>query len=488
MKKNVKFIILGIIVLAIAGGTAYSMTAPITAPLTAITARTVELAFSEQGLAVAESVVQVYPLAQGRLLSVNVTEGQNMRTGDIICVIDSEPLYTQISQIESVISGYQLQMTNLDVEQGRVRDELRTSRNRLTAELAALEAQERSANLSVETQNISVDERLRLQDVLIEQSASDLARARDELHRAGVLYQAGSMSQLEYQASLDLVAKAETALEAAELERGVIAQGRGVSSADYYAGAKAALNAQISGIEQSLSKDYTGAMKDYYRALIQGSEADLARIKREIANCTVIAPADGIITQLNVRNTNFVNAGVPVAEITALGSSIEVYVSTKDVDSIRIGDVVELTLKRREGDVVFSGEVTEIGVTAEIRLSTLGVEERKVKVQINPHTWQLEDASFGVGFEVDVKFFVYRAEGKFAVPKTALYKDDGRDMLWVVRGGAGSPGGIAEAIEVTVGMELRTETVIESGLMEGDFVVTDANNRALRSGVKITNE
>jgi len=482
MKKKVKLIILSIIVLAAAGTGYYYMSMPITVPLSSITAKTAELAFSEQGLAVAESVVQVYPLTQGQLRSVNVSEGQSVQKGEIICEIDPEPLYLKISQIKSVISGSERQIDNLDVEQGRARDDLNTSRNRLNAELLALNAEERSNSLSLETQNISVDERLRMQDILIEQNVNDLTRARDELRKAELLYTAGSLPQFEYEAALDLVTKSETALGAAESERSVIAQGRGISKTDYYSGARAALVAQIDGINQSLSKDYTGAMKDYYKTLIQVSEAELAQIDREIANCTVTASSDGVITKLNVKNTNFVTTSAPVAEITAIGNTIEVYVSTKDVDSIRLGDVAELTLKRREGDVVFTAEVKDIGDMAEIKLSTLGVEERKVKVRIDPHTRQIPGVSFGVGYEVDVKFFVYREEGKFSVPKSALYKDNGRDMLWVVRDG------VAEAIEVTTGMELRTETVVESGLSEGDFVVTDANNSSLRNGVKVRNE
>jgi len=98
---------------------------------------------------------------------------------------------------------------------------------------------------------------------------------------------------------------------------------------------------------------------------------------------------------------------------------------------------------------------------------------------VQPHTWELDGVSFGLGFETDVKFFIYKADNKIAVPKTALFRDGGRDMLWVVREGA------ALAIPVTKGMELRTETVIEAGLRGGDRVVTDANNKDLKNGVKI---
>jgi multidrug efflux pump subunit AcrA (membrane-fusion protein) len=89
------------------------------------------------------------------------------------------------------------------------------------------------------------------------------------------------------------------------------------------------------------------------------------------------------------------------------------------------------------------------------------------------------DVHLGVGFSVDVRFIMYREDQKIAVPKTALYKDGGRDMLWVLRDGK------AAAIEVSLGMELRTETVVEAGLASGDAVVTDANNAALKQGARI---
>lgn len=484
MKKIVKFTILGIIILAAVAGGIYSKTAPIIVPLTQITAKTAELSFTEQGLAVAEDVVQVYAMAQGRVVQVNAEEGQSVKKGDVLCMVDSEPLLLKVDQIQSVIQGYEAQIANLDTEQERAKNDLQTSKNSLRAELAALEAQKRSSSESVEAQNVSVEESLRLQGILIEQSKKDLSRAQDELIKVEALYNAGSLPRNEYDNAQAAVAGYESALEAAEQQLAVIAGGRGQSSEAYYEAAQNSLNAQIAGIDQSLGKDYTGAMKEYYQALTQGNVVNIAQIENEIANCTVTAPVDGVITKLSVRNTNMVSSAAPVAEITVPGGNmIEVYVSTKDVDSIKAGDDVELTLKRREGDAVFSGEVTRIDTTAEVKLSALGVEERKVKLQVKPQVEALEaDASFGIGYSVDVKFFVYRAENQLTVPKTALFKDGDRDMLWVVRDGK------AEAIEVATGMELRTETVIASGLHEGDAVVTDANNQNVKNGVKVRGE
>jgi HlyD family secretion protein len=91
----------------------------------------------------------------------------------------------------------------------------------------------------------------------------------------------------------------------------------------------------------------------------------------------------------------------------------------------------------------------------------------------------LGDITLGMGYSVDVRFYLYREDGQFTVPRTALFKNNGSDRVWVVREGR------AEQLEVQKGMELRTETVILSGIYAGDFVVTDANNAGLRAGVRV---
>lgn len=476
MKKSVKFILLGAVALIAVIGVIYYITAPVTLPLTKVTAKTAELSFSEQGAVVAGNVVQIYPLTQGRLVQVNVTEGQTVAAGDVLCVIDTEPLRLKINQIQSGIKGYEAQLANLDIEQQKLRDELLTSKNSLLGELAALEAQQKGSNISVE-------EKMRLQNIVIEQNQKDLDRARQELEKAEALYNSGLLAKSDYEAAQDTVVKCETALTASQQELAMIASGTDGSNEDYYKGMKESLNAQIAGIDRSLGKNYTSAMSDYYKALIQADEANAAQLEDDMANCSVVAMVGGIVTKLNAKGTNVVSSASPVAEITVLdGNTIEVYVSTKDVGSVKEGDTVGLTLKRREGDVVFSGTVTCVDPNAEIKLSALGVEERKVKVKVSADEDDSGAALLGVGYTVDVKFFIYNEENKFAVPKTSLYKDNGKDMLWAVRNGK------AEAVEVVTGMELRTETVIEAGLREGDYVVTDANDKALRNGVKIKGE
>lgn len=417
MKKNVKLILLGVGGLLIAAAAIYTLTAPISVPLTAIAPGTAELFFREQGVMAAERVVSVYPMAQGKLMSLGVSEGQAVKAGDVLCSIDTRPVELRISQSRSIISGYQAQMAAASGQ---------------TKEGSTLTA-----------------ERLRLQNILIEQRAAEAERASTALERAKLLYDEGEISKAQLEDAQALCDQGATALAAAKQELAVIEAG----------GAQ-------------------GDLSGYYRALIAAEQASIAQMESELENCTVLAPVDGVVTALYAADTNVISLTAPVAAISSANNGvIEAYLSTKDISSVKEGDAVELTLKQRSGDKVFKGVISRIGGTAEVRISSLGMEERRVKVEITPDAAGL--AALKAGFEVDVKFLLYHQEGAMLVPKTALFKDGDKDMLWVVRNGK------MQSAEVQLGTELRTERVIISGLNEGDYVVSDADNAALKNGARV---
>ena len=422
MKKSVKLIVLGFAVLVVAAGGVYTMTAPVVLPLTAVNAKAAELAFTEQGIVSAGNTISIFPLTQGKLLRVVVREGQAVREGDVLCEIDPSPLRLRAEELQAVIKGYE-------------------------AQRRAAEAQDRSSGA------IAADRR-GLQDSLIEQNRRDVDRAREDLGKRERLYAEGGISLAEVDAARALVERCESALTVSLHELAVINAG----------------------------SDSSG-MADYYNALIDSSKAALGQVEREIDSCSVRATADGVVTSLPAKGANIVSAAAPVAEITVGEEAvIEAYISTQDLGYVREGGQVDLLFKRREGDILFHGQVIRVDTVAQTKLSALGGEERKVKVQIAPDRASAGSVPLGTGFSVDVKFIIYKEENQLAVPKAALYKDGGRDMLWLVRDGK------AQAEEVTLGMELRTETVIKAGLAPGDFVVADANNPSLRNGLKVKGE
>jgi HlyD family secretion protein len=422
MKKPIKFILLGLAALAVLGSATHFALSPTLVPLTNVKAKSVELSFTEQGLFSAGNLIKIYPMTPGRLIEVNVEEGQFVRSGDVLCLIDTEPLERRIKQTRSSIRGHE-------------------------AQILALEAQDKSSNASIREQT-------RFVNVLVDQSQKELNKAREDLARAESLYQGNAITKVSLDDARVAVTRNEFILAASKQALAVVAAGAvGVG------------------------------MADYHRAMIEAEQINIGQLENDIERCRVTAAASGIVTMLEAKGTNFVSTVTPVAEITVLdGGAVEVYVSTRDIGGVRAGDTVALTLKRRDGDIAFAGKIDSISANAEIKLSAIGLEERRVKVKISPDLSGLDDVPFGVGYDVDVRFILYSAGNKFAVPKTSLFKDNGKDMLWIVRNGR------ARAEEVVKGMELRTEFVIESGIAEGDAVVTDANNKDLKNGLKVADK
>lgn len=418
MKKQVKWIGLGVLLLVVIAGSMYYMNLPLAVALTEVTPKTAELNFTEQGEVVADREVAIYPLVQGSLAEVYVAEGQTVKAGDPICRIDETPFKLQLAQAESAIAGYEAQIKAAESQ----------SRNSLAA----------------------IDEQIRLQNILIAQCEKESSVAATDLERAELLFEEGAISKTELEAARVAADVSASNIELKKQELRLIAAGRN-----------------------------TVSLSDYYKALIEAERAGMERIEKDLADCMVRASVSGIISTLDAGDTNLV-ASSPVARITVAESrEAEVFVSTADLADMKEGDTVTLTLKLREGDVIFPGRIADIAATAETMLSALGVEEKKVKVRIAPD-YAAAGAAVGVGYSLDVTFHLFREENAITVPKTALFKQDGRDYVFAVIDGA------VKTTEVTLGTELRTERVITSGLSAGDIVITDANNADIAEGKKVT--
>ena len=485
MKKPIKLAVLALIILASVAGGVYYMMMPVPVRMSEVVAQVAELTFTEQGVVTAENTVLVFPFTQGEVNGLYVREGQQVQAGDILLSVDDTALRLQLDQIQSGIRSLTAQLANVDVEDANMRQTLQTTRNSLQGELQAINAQATESDRAFASHSESIAEQKRVQQIVIDQHQNDLTRSRDNFNRIQTLYQSGVATRTELEAATASLTAAQTLLETAEGQLAVIAAGTPQNSAQHFEGIRASLNAQITGINQQLTTDTTTAARTHFSAMIAVEESRAAQIEREIENAQITAPMSGVITTLHAQNTNFISAATPVAEITAPGSKhIEVYVSTQDINSINIGDTVGLTRRQRLGDEFFYGTITGIDTTAVVRLTPLGIEERKVSVQIQPTS---PPSPVYLGHALDVTFYIFREDNRIIVPRTSVFRSDGQDAVWAVLN-SDNGSGVVEMVYVTTGLELRTDVIIESGLGVGDFVINDANNPNIASGRRVINE
>lgn len=266
----------------------------------------------------------------------------------------------------------------------------------------------------------SIKAQIEAQYIAISKAESDLAYAQDTLSKMEYLYSQGAISENDYNQSKNAATAAKAGLDAAK--------------------------AQIKVLQSNI---------------------DSAQVS--VNNSSIKAPISGYVDEVFVEHTNIISAGQPVVSIISSDdekSEVEVYVSIKDVDSVQLGQAVEMTLKGRIEDQKIEGTVVKIAEKAESKLSSLGTPEYKVKVSLSYNSELLKE-----GYNVDCKFIYYRENNKIVLPKSAIWEDsDDIYKVYVKRDAT------FEAITVQKGIELRDGIVIEKGLEVGDEVAKDCED------------
>ena len=477
MKKTAKYILAVIIAVGAVGAGIFYVIQPVSVRLTEISPQRAELFFTEQGIVSMGGTVQVFPTVQGEVVRRFIQEGQLVQRYQPLIAIDNTTTQIKIEQARHGIRGLRAQLENIDIEAEIIRQNLQTTLNSLQSELAVINAQAAQSNLAYENQAEIKAEQLRIQQVITEQHRHEVIRATDNLQRVNLLYTAGIAPGVDYDTAQAALNAAVSQYEAAQGQLALIAAGAVINNDEHFNAMRAAINTQIAGINQQLTQDTTSAARTHFEALIEVEQINLTLLELQMYNYVVSAPVGGFVSSF--PNTNFASPASPIAEMTIWGDPvIEVYVSTQDI--ISLNDQVRLTLRRRIEDIEFYGTVSAVSGTAVVRLTPLGIEERKVRVRITPDI--PEGVQLGAGFAVDTTFFILREEEQIVVPRTAVFRADGAYNVWLVQNG------VASATQVTTGTELRTDVIITSGLQPGSYVITDANNVNIQEGTRVIDE
>jgi len=475
MKKKVK--IIGGILLSVIVTAAITVQAlaPLSLEATTLQSTTARVTFTEQGILQYNDILNVYPILSGELLELRVREGDRVAKGDILAIVSAKDAEYEILQLESSIKGYNAQIYNLTLQEKQEKDALTGTKNNLIGQLAALESQIQGRAGVEESREyqISLQEDIVMRDRANARIArNNLRDFKDEFGYDD--YDDEYSYDIEHNALREARNTAEKILSASELQLAQL-QNSAIPEG-YYEGQKESLQAQIDSIDTRLGKSYTGAMQTYYASMIESAESGIRQLTERKGQATILSPMNGVVSEVPVKESNTVSQSACIATIGS-DPMVEVFVPIREIDGVKTGDAVELIIDKRLGNEVLAGTVTLVEEKAQVRLSALGVDERKVRVLVKPKSTGLR-----VGFNMDVKFTVFEQPDCVVVPKTAVFEKDGQNMVWVIEGG------VARRRVIEKGVETREGYAIASGLSAGEAVVTDANNEAIAEGKRITME
>jgi HlyD family secretion protein len=184
----------------------------------------------------------------------------------------------------------------------------------------------------------------------------------------------------------------------------------------------------------------------------------------------VRSAVSGKVLRLIHENEAVVQAGQPLVEIGD-PRNLEVVVDLLSTDAVKtsVGDAVQI--KRWGGDGYLNGRVRRIEPSGALKISSLGIEEQRVKVLVDitdpPDRW----SRLGHGYQVDAAIVLWRAPNAVQVPVGALFRDGSKWAVFRVRDAR------AVVQHVEIGHINDTGAEVLHGLEAGQDVVTHPSDR-----------
>lgn len=336
------------------------------------------------------------PIA-GWLQPIELREGDPVSAGQIVARLETDDLLDHVRQAEQRIAILQTQIAE-------TRDH-RLEQHMLVEAQAAVKA---------------IDETVQAAEAQLEGSLASMEFAQSEVARISDLAEANVIAERELSE-----ARKELRISSAQY-RGDVLQLAALKTlaAVSYIGPKYIIDT----IDR---KSFT--LETHQRELEQ-AQAQLEIEKRNLQRAEIHSPIDGVVLARHETRRQYLAAGTPLLTVGRL-EDLEVIaeILTERAPRIAPGHAVEIF-----GDAVaggsIPGHVARVYPAGFTKISSLGVEQQRVNVAIEP---DLRPARLGVGFRVYVRIYYEQADGALTIPRTSLFRGPrGAWQVLVVEDGA----------------------------------------------------
>lgn len=280
-KKNKRFII--VLILLVAGGVWFGLTKYIHG-----------LHHEETDDAQVEAMISpVIPRISGYISNVRVTDNQSVHKGDTLLILDDRDMKLKVSQAEAA---------------------LLTAQSNLSAAQATTSAA--SANIGTTKANVATI------DAQIASSKVNLWRATQDYNRYANLIKDHSITQQQYEQALATKQIAERQLQVLSEQRKQASQQIGVVSSQSNA---------------------TGQQVGIANSIIKQRQVDVEDAKLNLSYTVIIAPADGLISKVNVEPGQYITAGQQLFSVV-LNNSVWVVANFKETQfhKMKVGQKVSV--------------------------------------------------------------------------------------------------------------------------------------------------
>lgn len=310
--------------------------------------------------------------------------------------------------------------------------------------IKGLEAQKASLRSLMADADQPTQEALRQAEAQMRTDAIALEAARRAFEQVKTLYEAGAESVESLKTAEEDMIKAE--------------QSAIISDASYSA----------------MRNGLTSNQRARYQADIAAVQSQIDQVKRNRDRFRVISPVAGVVTLKSIEPGQMIVPGTPLFEIDDpdhLLLSAELLVQ----DAARIRTGIPVRAFDEDSAIEVTGVVTRIDPKAFSKLSDLGIEQKRVRVEISPDTGT---TSLRIGMDLDLEVVEQQKENVLMVPDSAVFKINEDSHVFLISED------VAMLTAVEIGLEGKDTIEILSGLKAGDQII-DAPGNELQDGAEV---
>lgn len=240
----------------------------------------------------------------------------------------------------------------------------------------------------------------------------------------------------------------------------------------------AALNLDVAREEQKALEARRGDVEHLRKVFAAGIErirSEMKILEDEKARTVLRAPFAGVVLERMTRGDVVVQPGAPVVRIGDPATlQVEVDLLSDDLPAVAPGRRAVVSGKAI-GEIALEGRVAKIHPEAFTKISSLGIEQQRVRVEIR---LEALDLALKPGVAVDVKIEARTAAGALLVPETSVFTRSGAPFVFAVRGGT------LALVPVKEGLSDDRVVQILEGLEESDRIVRNPRND-MEEGMKV---
>jgi HlyD family secretion protein len=212
------------------------------------------------------------------------------------------------------------------------------------------------------------------------------------------------------------------------------------------------------------------------RAAVAQSEAALQVAKVARAHGALVAPFDGLLSEVFVDPGEQAQAGSPVFEIIDDARlHVEATVDEADIARVKVGQAATLRLDALPNQPI-AGIVSKLDPT--VRSDTRGARTLRIEVEVSDLP-RAREAGVRPGMSANVDVVVAEKRGVLHLPTNVIIGRGTKRSVFVIEDG------VARERPIETGIASWESTEILSGVREGDRVVATLNVKGLADGVPV---